>query len=1117
MPLDAALTADRQARITALSSIDRTLLVEAGAGSGKTSVLAGRVVVLLASGRHPSSIAAISFTEFSAAELRERITRFIERVLKNDVPADLRDAFPATGLTAEQRVNLEAACRDLDCLECNTIHGFCQVLLRPYPVEAGIDPGAAILNGDEADLLFEDEVTDWIRDRLSEQQQSDDLFSRLYLIDPRRTSELLRELTKALRLRRDAQVAPPPDIAAMITAVRAEADGFRSFLASLPAGKQPEPLVGVSDAIAAHLAAAPIGNEADLIAWAVYLKAPKGFGTKEGVLNAASKVCSKKVWQQVFGAGKGTAATVDEMRDRSAQHYNACRDGFEAVRVAAAAHVLSATADEARDILRRYDKAKQAAARLDFDDLLEKTRLLLRNRPEVRAELGQRFTAVLVDEFQDTDPVQLEILWRLCGEPPKGVPSAPIEDWRLRPGSLFLVGDPKQSIFRFRGADLNAFVRARNMLESADPACILPISRNFRSRPLILEWVNERFKDCLDAVGQCGFAELLPDATDALDMPSVAAVDLDCKDTTASGVRDTEADEVAKLCLRLVGSITIRDRDAEGGTRLCEARDIALLVPTNSDLWRYERALEDNGFTVATQAGKGFYRRQEVQDLIALTRTLVNRRDRLALGALLRGPLIGFPDEALLDAVGSQPVKLDKDGRRLLPQLSLDMDFSVVPDARLREVLETLKSLERRRLRTTPHALLCRAVEELKIRAKLRQRGNRVAELALANVDLFLEMARAYDVRGLLSFADRMRARWEEAEKAPDARPDADLRSISLVTMHSGKGLEWPVVIPVNTATEIQTNCKIAYDSVHNRLHMPVFGISPDGCEAAIEEEKRQQKFERERLWYVAATRPRDLLMIPRLVDGAATNSWIRLVELGLEALDPFGDDLPAATIPLPPEVLNQQTEAVFAEEADRIMAAVPLLRRSTPHLSEGDETGDAPLLVSEEIAGSVSLPTRGGLARGVVLHKLLEEVLTGETPEERDAMVVRTAELLAQTPLPIEGFDPAEIADTALRGLGVPEVAAVRNCLQPEWPVARAEALDGVEIVTLGVADAVALAPDGSCSLVVDWKSDVAPSERTIARYRGQLAEYLATTRSPHGILVFVSTTPPLVVPVNL
>ena len=160
------LAADTAARTLALTALDRTLLVEAGAGSGKTSVLAGRVAALLAAGRAPGEIAAITFTELAAGELRGRVVEFVHELAEGIVRADLRSAFP-DGPDPAQRRRLQAARGKLDELLCTTIHGFCQRLLRPWPVEAGMDPGATVMDREDADALLAEVLDGWLRERLS--------------------------------------------------------------------------------------------------------------------------------------------------------------------------------------------------------------------------------------------------------------------------------------------------------------------------------------------------------------------------------------------------------------------------------------------------------------------------------------------------------------------------------------------------------------------------------------------------------------------------------------------------------------------------------------------------------------------------------------------------------------------------------------------------------------------------------------------------------------------------------------------------------------------------------------------------------------------------------------
>lgn len=1100
-----APTPDAQARHTALTDLGRCLLLQAGAGSGKTSVLAGRVVRMLASGASPSSIAAISFTELSAAELRERISEYAKEVLAGRVPQAIQQAFP-TGLSARERENLERACEKLDELACTTIHGFCRLLLTPYPVEAEIDPGAAMLDQAQADLLLEGVRERWLRERLSRAPDPTDIFVDVWLRRPDEVANLLDGLVKLMLRHRGATVAPclVPFGAAQVDVLHSALDRLQSFRdIDFPDWAPDELSSAIEDLLAVMGDMPPPGaTEAELLAWGLGLRPPESCATEKGFKADPTLKNSKAAWEAARKAAGETKAAGERMVGLVSEALKPVREAYARVPLLAAERMLHLLAAEATSLVERYSVEKRSSAALDFGDLLEKAKALLAGHDEVRRALGEHYSRVLVDEFQDTDFEQVEVFWRLCGDRPPGEPSAPWQDWRLRPGSLFLVGDPQQAIYRFRGADLEVFKQVRDIMQAVDPAAVVSITRNFRSRPEVLTWVNERFEALLGAPGQCEFQALDAAQATVLSTPGVAAIDFLDGDG-ASGTRDGEAAAVAEFVSNAIGSLDVRDKDGER-TRKCRAGDFALLVPTGTDLWRYERALEDRGIQVAAQAGKGFFRRQEVQDLIALTRTIADERDRLALGALLRGPLVGLTDEQLLDAVASLPPS--ENGHA--PMLSLWMELPATADPVLRSRLQILADLAKRKGSVTPHLLLCRAVEEMGVRAVLRQRGGRVAERALSNVDLFLEMTRAYEVRGLKAFSDAMRRAWEDGEKELDGRPDADENSVTIVTMHSAKGLEWPVVIPVNGGTLLKRDVSIAYDGRTRIIHASVFSLKTDACREAFDEERRQVEFERQRLWYVATTRARDLLLLPRMPGTETTkNSWWSLIDFQADAL-PVLNDLGPGSLPASPEPPNGQDLTIWREEAGRINAIIPRFKRTAPHLPA--ESGEPVALPAVVIDPDFPLPppqVRGGFRRGLVMHKLMEEVLTGETSDDEAALAARCAELNAQLPDRLGPEpDPVETAHLIVATLSLPEVREIRPRLVPEWPVASVFPMDDHENIIMGVADAVVPGEGGPPSLVVDWKSDLDPSEDLIQRYAGQVREYLCATGARAGMLVFMS-----------
>ncbi len=728
---------DLAARMTALTAIDRSFLVEAGAGSGKTSIMAGRAAVLLAGGIAPKHIAAITFTEFAASELLIRIDRFVQKLAKGTVPSDLANAFPK-GISAKQQKNLEEAKRTLDELTCTTIHGFAQALIKPYPVDAKIDPGADIVDPAEADLAFNERFEAWLKAQLSG-AEADGVVAELVLCDETKGLTLVREVAEFLRKNRDSRPADggwrsslPRDLAKTVTAFGKQL-GRYEFEEEVTAARH-DAFTAITKLLASPELAKDKPSVSALIAVLCLPKPEECFKSDGGMRQLRTK-----------GKLRAAAAAAGKPKNHGTEAHNAltgCYEGrhvaYAALTSAAAGELLARLASSMGGLMEQWHDYKCAAALLDFDDLLYTARDLLARHEPVRQALANRFRHVLVDEFQDTDPLQIDILWRLCGEPPKNDNKNPLARI-LRPGALFLVGDPKQAIYRFRGADVNAYLAARAAIGKN---AILTITANFRSVKPILNFVNLRFASPLSvAQGQPGFTALSSTCAAPRNTLTVAALDVtvDVKKPKANELRDAEANRIAELCNRLVGNWTVRDPETKA-LRPCKLGDIALLAPVGTDLWRFEEALETLEIAVSTQAGKGFFRRQEVQDLIALTRTLADARDTLALGALLRGPFVGLTEAELLDIAEGLPVDPQRPDR--LQNLNLWTPPEEISHDLARSVLEKLQALGRRARSTTPYMLLADAASALNVRPQLQQRFKAGAERALANTDFYLEMAR---------------------------------------------------------------------------------------------------------------------------------------------------------------------------------------------------------------------------------------------------------------------------------------------------------------------------------------------------------------------------------------
>jgi ATP-dependent exoDNAse (exonuclease V) beta subunit len=1123
---------DSSARRTALTDHERTLLVEAGAGSGKTAIIAGRVSLLIAAGVAPKHIVAITFTEAAAAELLERIEYFVRCLLDDDkVPVELTEALP-NGLTATQRRNLEQGEQTLDEITCTTIHGFCQQLIKPYPVETGLDPGAAIIDPAAAELAYQDLIHAWLSARFGRDRGAqglgrlpamkgggeEDFFTELLLKEPDVTLDLIQDTAGFLKDHREAQAA--------MTTVGNTA--FMQLAESIAACSSWYNACGINEYTTAEFMddMAPIADMARKAA----SEPLTGRRIAELLFHQPPKACKKKdttfkqwrrkgKWQTAAKAAGQSKPAGDRLSAEGERLYQACGEAYQQFCTALGGLVFHRFVKEFDALQGLYRDYKRNAALLDFDDLLHHACKLLQTNEPVRQALARRYSRILVDEFQDTDPVQAEILWRLAGE---GDPRAPWQQRRLRPGALFLVGDPKQAIYRFRGADVATYLCAKQALLTLNPESVVEISTNFRSRGEILQFVNNHFANLLDtAKGQPGFTALAAFRNDS-DCPAVAAFEIpldgaphsDKGELTVNTTRSIEAGIVADLVSRLIGAYPVYDKDLKD-FRPARAGDIAFLAPTGTSLWIYERELETRHTAIATQAGKGFFQRQEVQDLIAVVRAIADRRDTLALGALLRGPLVGLTEEQIADEIDS----LQSITGKARP-LHLWTDITQLHDQLLKQTLSVLQSPARKARHTTPYHLLAEAVEELQVRPLLKSRHLRGAERALANVELVLEMARAYASRGIADFARALWDRWQASDAQTEGRPDAEAQAVSIITMHSAKGLEWPIVIPINSMTKLFSEKKFLYRRSDHSVHFKVLDYPSPEYESVCQEESEQLRRERVRLWYVALTRARDLLLLPSQSERKG-GDWFSLLGLDTQVLPVFNaEQFNGATTSLPQGSVNNQDLATWQSQAAAIKDAQHSIQWRQPSQAAPVSTkyrvyteSSMEFQLSMEIPiASEETSIQGGHQRGIVMHKLIEEVLTGETEQEGSALEERAGQLLTQLELadeqdPAIGPSSKEMASAVLHALQLPEIAAVRFRLLPELPVYAKSTVDKTSTLTAGIADAVAIDRNGRIDIVVDWKSDVKPTPKQIEIYRGQVFDYLEASGADVGLIVFLTS----------
>ncbi|MBX9591683.1 MAG: UvrD-helicase domain-containing protein [Hyphomonadaceae bacterium] len=1074
---------DRRKR--ALTDLGTTLLVEAAAGTGKTSLMAGRVAMLLASGKHPKHVAAITFTEPAAAELALRIRATIEGLLCGDIPKVLAPVLPR-GLSPEQRVALTAAAQNLDELTATTIHGFCHTIIRSHAVAAGLDPGLKVMDAAKADAMFDSIFSQWLTDRLSGvgAAANHDPIAVLSESDPLNIAARLHKLAQLRRKHATARPLPMPTGRPDIAFVDA-ADAFARWHTASIGDWQTAEIVEDLQTLASFFAECLSGTPPFAKLWRL-ADPPRVKSMRKWALELRPYQ-RKTAWKKTRGQAG------ERLNSQAEAHFDSVDRAYRSLLGHIGQALITSTSAALDDMLTRYAQRKRAAAVLDFDDLLLHARDLVAGREDVRHALGLHYQHILVDEFQDTDPIQAEILFLIGAEarPPKW------QDAVLRPGSLFLVGDPKQAIYRFRGADIGIYEEARDNVKGRSGGAVVQVTANFRSRRGLIDFVNNRFDPVLSHAEQPGYVPLSHTIEDGDGLPCIAKLTVVPRvGAKADGQRDAEADVVADVCQRLIGAVEL-DR-ADGSSSLLRPGDIALLAPTHTDLWHYERALEERGIAVASQAGKSLMLCQETQDVLALMRALYDSRDTLAFGAMMRGPLVGLTDDELLQITAGLPEGTP---------FTIRTDPESVEHPLAKSVLEMLQRLRRRAAVTTPLLLLSEAIEQLQVRVVLAARHRNRNARAMANIDALIERARAYEVAGLQAFVQELQRDWERHTLTPEGRSDASDDSVQIVTMHSSKGLEWPVVIPINTATRFRPPEEFVHRRSDDTLHWILGQTAPPELAAARAEENLSETRERERLWYVACTRARDLLIVPCL-PSADDRSWCRIVDLGHDRLIEL--DLSGLPEPKPQEaapLANEQTPERFGAEAEAVAAAAPPMtwRRPSDHDADRSLLAEGAVDPTNETAEVMIAPGAGRL-RGIVLHKLMEEFLTGELEEAEASVIARARELLQQlVSAELESArvvpEPRELAATALRTLRLPEVATMRPNLVPElavWAAAEGTLL-------AGRADAAAWEDDAP-SVVLDWKSDVQPTLADRTQYRGQLQEYMAAVGAPRGAVVYMT-----------
>src|SRR4051794_23501055 len=813
MTTTSPLLVDSEDRERIVNAHNQTLFVDAGAGTGKTTKLVERIVEMVASGRLETvaSLAAITFTENAASELRTRIREALEDAVEKRVGDELS--------------RCERALREMDDAAITTLHGFATRLLMDAPLEAGLPPGFGIDDDVRASITRDR----WWRAHLDD-----------WLDDPTLAEVWRVAFTLGMKHTDLAAVVPTFDgnwdllethafPAAAIPTLDPKPilDPLRQ-LVRYAAGRAPE-----DDKLTARIETV-IGP---LLAEAEHEPDPLHVLLAVSATKLTTNAGAAQAWAKA-GLDKAFAiALASEAADACEAQVNACRVA-----------VTTVLLERLRTAVIEHASQRQQSGHVWFHDLLVLAVRLLRSNPHIRSAMHDRWRTVLVDEFQDTDPLQVDLVHLIAGTGDG--------DWQglnVDGGRLFFVGDPKQSIYRFRRAEVGLFADVRGHHGQQDNA-LVTLRQNFRSRPAIIDVVNKVFTELLgdnpavpyvplEAHRESVAGDLGPDVL-LLGSPH---------DANMAAIRETEAKHVAATLRRAHDGWTVKREEWDERPAVASYADMAILVPTRTSLSALEEALDRRGVPYRIMSRSLVWQTDAVRDLITVLQAIDDPTDSVAVVAALRHPMFACSDDDLAAwAVAGASWRYDA------PPAD---DLASSPVA---EAMAALNRYHRLRWWLPVNVLLDRIVRE-----------RRAIELTSAHhrprdhwrrVRFVVDQARALLDSGGAGLTAFLRWANEQIEGGADAietaAPERDDDAVQILTIHGSKGLEFPIVALTGINVGPQDRVRVVWSAgaaPEVRLRK---GFDTAGLDDAKPSERVAVEAEGRRLLYVGMTRAMDHLVV---------------------------------------------------------------------------------------------------------------------------------------------------------------------------------------------------------------------------------------------------------------
>jgi ATP-dependent helicase/nuclease subunit A len=859
-------------RKRAVQTFDRNLVVTAGAGTGKTTLLVDRLVHLLLRNPDPlpiTEIIALTFTNKAANEmklrLRERLQSFLAVRLDEDSlgEAAQKSKIEVGSLIARYQLSkddldrrVHDALRNIERSDIGTIHSFAATLLHLYPLEAGIDPQFHEDDGKEFDRFFDEQWDLWLGEELSlESGHADEwqkILGKLGLDQIRALAKSLSSEAVELGRQRKSSQAIPERLQSWLTGLESRAG---ALIARHPEDRINEKLVRAT------------------------LQVLQGYRQGAQALDRQDRDVKSLLLDKSISDLKGWSD--DEIAE--AQGLTRVARGLlkvDAERVALLWALLSPFAEKFKDFFVREGF-------VSFDGLLVRARNLVRDNLHVREELKRQYRAILIDEFQDTDPIQYEILLYLAEQSGHFV-----NDWRqvkLSPGKVFVVGDPKQSIYAFRRADIEAYLEVVEKIIKAQDGVECRLTTNFRSNAGILDVVNGIFTSLIQAQEriQPAYIAIHPApgrcvaANSRLPKVLIRKIVADDNEANAEKARRIEGESLARWLKEEVLDKTAI-LNSRGEQVYVQPKDVAILLRKLTDIHDYLEPFRRHGIRYVVDGERHFYAAKEIIDAVNLFRAIESPHDRLALVGVLRSPLGGLTDREIYELHREHLLDYQK---------ANDLGKYNFPPT-LGELYQTLARLhaETRVMPVGDAIAHIFATLPIKLLAACSFHG----EQAVANLEKLKEQAELLGREGLTTLKEATRQLEQRVldvkEEGESVLAEENVDAVRIMSIHKAKGLEFPIVVLAGSQSGTdarQTTDEVLFDWSTGLAGLRVGPIADLAGLYIAERARVRAEEEQKRVFYVAMTRAREHLIVSCApTDRRSSGSFLSMLD------DSLGEDI---------------------------------------------------------------------------------------------------------------------------------------------------------------------------------------------------------------------------------